>query len=121
MLSNPSSKSTREIAEEQQLMSFASTEPTNDGTALPDSGYPSSGSPSTSSIPPTTTVESANGLDVLVSRALAAMPKEVEALKAGHKGVMNKFVGWVMRESRGRADARLVKEEIERMLRKDLD
>ena len=76
---------------------------------------------STSSKTTTAAGQSGDGLDILVNRVLKEMPKEVEALRAGHKGVMNKIVGWVMRESRGRADARLVKAEIERMVQTDLD
>jgi aspartyl-tRNA(Asn)/glutamyl-tRNA(Gln) amidotransferase subunit B len=40
---------------------------------------------------------------------MVALPDEVAAVKQGHKNVLNKIVGLVMRESRGRADARSVR------------
>ncbi|KAF5333549.1 hypothetical protein D9611_002729 [Ephemerocybe angulata] len=100
ILSNPNTKSTREVAEEQQLLSFPPTSPP----------------PTSSTAGVTPEAENEGALDDVVLRAMAAMPKEVEALRAGRMGVMNKIVGWVMRESRGRADAKSVKEQIERLL-----
>jgi len=86
MLANPSAKSTREIAEAQQLMA----------------------------IPSISTATESSDVGLIVQRALDAMPREVEALGQGHKGVMNKIVGWVMRESRGRANAKEVSEMIQK-------
>lgn len=40
---------------------------------------------------------------------MAALPDEVAAVRQGHKNVLNKIVGLVMRQSRGRADAKRVK------------
>jgi len=47
---------------------------------------------------------------------MAALPDEVAAVRNGHKGVLNKIVGRVMRESRGRADARSVRDLVEKLI-----
>jgi aspartyl-tRNA(Asn)/glutamyl-tRNA(Gln) amidotransferase subunit B len=44
------------------------------------------------------------------------MPDETAAARKGNKNVINKLVGTVMRQSRGRADARSVKEVLDRLL-----
>ena len=48
--------------------------------------------------------------------AVAALPQQVEALRSGQKGVVNKIVGYVMKRSRGRADAVAVKRMLEDMI-----
>ncbi|KAG2013155.1 glutamyl-tRNA(Gln) amidotransferase [Coprinopsis cinerea AmutBmut pab1-1] len=99
MLSNPSTKSARQQAEELQLIAFTSSE----SAASSDSSTPSASSENSE-------------LQQLVEKAITALPKEIEAFKAGHKGVLNKIVGYIMRQSRGRADARQVKEQLEKAL-----
>ncbi|KAJ7712418.1 glutamyl-tRNA amidotransferase [Mycena metata] len=55
---------------------------------------------------------SSEQLDVsaLCAAAIAALPSEAAAFKKGHKNVLNKILGWVMKESRGRADSQQVRE-----------
>ncbi|TFK28925.1 glutamyl-tRNA amidotransferase [Coprinopsis marcescibilis] len=96
LLSNPSGKTARDLAEELQLVAFTS------GTANPTA---SPSSPASSE------------LDSLVQDAITALPKEVAAYKSGHQGVLNKIVGWVIKQSRGRADAKTVRIELERVLK----
>jgi aspartyl-tRNA(Asn)/glutamyl-tRNA(Gln) amidotransferase subunit B len=47
-------------------------------------------------------------LAIMVDRAIAANPGLVEQFRGGKKGVLNALVGQVMKETRGRADARQV-------------
>lgn len=84
MLGHRSPSSPRKIAEDLELIALST----------PDSNIAS----------PTD-----SHLEDLVNSALTALPSEVAAFKAGHVGVMNKIVGWVMKESRGRADANAVR------------
>lgn len=92
MLSNPSEQTTKHIAEQEQLLS------------VPPTAQASKGAPEASDVA------------TLVQRAMEAMPNEVAALKAGHVGVMNKIVGRVMKDSRGRADAKSVQEAVKRKI-----
>ncbi|KAJ7288497.1 glutamyl-tRNA amidotransferase [Mycena rebaudengoi] len=48
----------------------------------------------------------------LCAAAIAALPSEAAAFRSGHKNVLNKMLGWVMKESRGRAGAKAVKEQL---------
>ncbi|KAJ7175695.1 glutamyl-tRNA amidotransferase [Mycena filopes] len=48
--------------------------------------------------------------------AIAALPSEAAAFRNGHKNVLNKILGWVMKESRGRADSAQVKERLTSVL-----
>jgi aspartyl-tRNA(Asn)/glutamyl-tRNA(Gln) amidotransferase subunit B len=91
MLSNPSNQPTKQVAEEQQLLSPEQTQEVKGASLV-------------------------NDLEGVIQNAMESMPKEVAALKAGHMGVLNKIVGRVMKESRGRADAKSVKEVIERVV-----
>lgn len=45
-----------------------------------------------------------------------AMPSEVSAARNGNKNVLNKLIGAVMKQSRGRLDARRVREVIEQLI-----
>jgi aspartyl-tRNA(Asn)/glutamyl-tRNA(Gln) amidotransferase subunit B len=47
---------------------------------------------------------------------LAANPKEVEAYRAGKVTLMGWFVGQVMREMRGKADAAVARKVLEELL-----
>ena len=95
MLSNPSSRRPQEIATELQLVALSST----------------SSLASTSSSSPT------SELHTLCECAIADLPSEVAALRAGNKNVLNKIVGHVMRKSRGRADAVAVKALVEKIVK----
>ncbi|KAG7449509.1 glutamyl-tRNA amidotransferase [Guyanagaster necrorhizus] len=53
---------------------------------------------------------SKDDLQSVCVRAVNALPDEVAALRAGHYNVVNKIVGWVMKETKGRADAKTVRE-----------
>lgn len=47
--------------------------------------------------------------------AVAALPGEVDAVRRGNIKVLNKLVGYVMKLSRGRADALVVQETLKRL------
>lgn len=52
----------------------------------------------------------------ICEKAIVAHPSVAEAAKKGNRNVLNKIVGVVMKESRGRADARRVREVVERLV-----
>jgi aspartyl-tRNA(Asn)/glutamyl-tRNA(Gln) amidotransferase subunit B len=56
------------------------------------------------------TVGDSSELDALVAQVLDANPALVEQFRGGKDGVINALVGQVMKETRGRADARQVQE-----------
>jgi len=94
MLSNPSSRHPQEIAAELQLVALSST-------------------PSLASISSSSPTSELYGL---CESAIADLPSEVAALRAGNKNVLNKIVGHVMRKSRGRADAVAAKALVEKIV-----
>jgi Asp-tRNA(Asn)/Glu-tRNA(Gln) amidotransferase B subunit len=49
-------------------------------------------------------------LEPLVDRILADSPGQVAAYKGGKQGLLGYFVGQVMKETRGKADPRVVNE-----------
>ena len=49
-------------------------------------------------------------LEGMVDEVLAANPQFVEQFRAGKDGVINALVGQVMKQTRGRADARQVQQ-----------
>jgi Asp-tRNA(Asn)/Glu-tRNA(Gln) amidotransferase B subunit len=49
-------------------------------------------------------------LEPVVERVLAAHPGQVEAYRGGKQGLLGFFVGQVMKETKGAADARVVNE-----------
>jgi Asp-tRNA(Asn)/Glu-tRNA(Gln) amidotransferase B subunit len=51
-----------------------------------------------------------------VDRILAASPKEVEGYRAGKAGLLSFFVGQVMKESRGKANPKVVQEVLKKKL-----
>jgi len=63
-----------------------------------------------------TQVSDASALDVIVEKILAASPKEVESYRGGKVGLLSFFVGQVMRESRGKANPKMVQEVLKRKL-----
>jgi len=97
MLTHPSRLSPTEIAIQQQFMD----PPISDSTS----------SATISSTPPTTDLKS------LCEVAISASPQEVQALRSGaSKGVLNRIVGYVMKRSKGRADAIAVRKILEEMI-----
>ena len=63
-----------------------------------------------------TQVSDASALDVLVDKILSASPKEVEGYRAGKAGLLSFFVGQVMKESRGKANPKVVQEVLKKKL-----
>ena len=55
-------------------------------------------------------------LEPVIERILGANPKEVEAYRSGKEGLLGFFVGQVMRETKGKADPRVVNELVREML-----
>ncbi|KAF7365378.1 Glutamyl-tRNA(Gln) amidotransferase subunit B, mitochondrial [Mycena venus] len=66
-------------------------------------------------------IASTGELDIgeLCAAAIAALPSEAEAFRNGHKNVLNKILGWVMKESRGRTDSKQVRERLISLLEKN--
>ncbi|KAJ6584815.1 glutamyl-tRNA amidotransferase [Mycena capillaripes] len=57
-------------------------------------------------------------IDGLCAAAIAALPSEASAFRNGHKNVLNKILGWVMKESRGRADSKQARDRLISLLEK---
>jgi aspartyl-tRNA(Asn)/glutamyl-tRNA(Gln) amidotransferase subunit B len=55
-------------------------------------------------------------LEPLVDRILAASPDQVAAYKGGKQGLLGYFVGQVMKETRGKADPKVVNELLQKKL-----
>lgn len=49
-------------------------------------------------------------------RAIDAFPSEVAAIRSGSKNAVNKLIGWIMRETKGKTNAKQAKEMIEQLL-----
>lgn len=71
---------------------------------------------STSNATSSSAASSDGDLGSICSLAIAAMPSEAAAVRAGNRNVINKIVGRVMRETRGRADAESVRSMVEKLL-----
>ena len=63
-----------------------------------------------------TQVSDASELDAVVDKVLAASPKEVESYRGGKTGLLSFFVGQVMKESRGKANPKIVQEVLKKKL-----
>lgn len=96
MLTNPTSHTPTQLAKELQLTALSSTL--------------DSSSQSTSSSSPQ------SELHLLCEAAIQALPNEVDTLRAGNKNVLNRIVGYVMKQSRGRADAKVVRNLVEQIV-----
>jgi len=92
MLDNPFQISTRQIAADLDLMALSTV--------------PSKSSPHMLASTPAT---GSSDLNLLCGEAIRSLPDEVVAVREGNKNVLNKIVGRVMKDSRGRADAKTVK------------
>ncbi len=62
-------------------------------------------------------VQDVSAIESAVDKVLAASPREVEAFKNGKTKLMGFFVGQVMRETRGKADPKIVNEVLSRKLK----
>lgn len=96
MLTNPTSHTPTQLAKELQFTALSST---------PDS--PSQ---------PASSSSSHSDLQSLCEAAIQALPSEVATLRSGNKNVLNRIVGYVMKQSRGRADAKVVKNLVEQIV-----
>lgn len=59
---------------------------------------------------------SADSLRALCEAAIAALPEEADVVRKGNERVIMKLVGRVMKESRGRADAKAVTDLLRNIL-----
>ncbi|KAJ7579223.1 glutamyl-tRNA amidotransferase [Mycena floridula] len=92
ILVNPSSRTTvRDLAEEMQLMSLSSDSKASEASKQQD-------------------------IHLICYKAIEALPSEVAAIRAGNRNVINKVIGWVIKETRGRADANLIRKFIEELV-----
>jgi aspartyl-tRNA(Asn)/glutamyl-tRNA(Gln) amidotransferase subunit B len=96
MLTNPSSHTPTQLANKLQLTALSST---------PDSSLQSASLSSPHS-----------ELQSLCEAAIQALPSEVAAFRAGNKNVVNKIVGHVMKQSRGRANAEIVRNLVDEIV-----
>jgi glutaminyl-tRNA synthetase len=58
------------------------------------------------------TVADASALDPVIDRILSENAEQVEAYRAGKKGLLGFFVGLVMRETGGKANPKVVSERL---------
>jgi aspartyl-tRNA(Asn)/glutamyl-tRNA(Gln) amidotransferase subunit B len=63
-----------------------------------------------------TQVSDAGALEAIVTKVIAGNPKEVESYRAGKAGLLSFFVGQVMKETRGKANPRVVQEVLKAKL-----
>jgi len=63
-----------------------------------------------------TQLSDTSALDAIVDQVLAASPKEVESYRGGKTGLLSFFVGQVMKESRGKANPKIVQEVLKKKL-----
>ncbi len=61
-------------------------------------------------------VSDTGALEAAVEKVLSASPKEVESYRGGKTGLLSFFVGQVMKETRGKANPRLVQEVLKAKL-----
>ena len=63
-----------------------------------------------------TQVSDAGALEAAVDRILAANPKEAESYRGGKVGLLSFFVGQIMKETRGKANPKVVQEVLRKKL-----
>jgi aspartyl-tRNA(Asn)/glutamyl-tRNA(Gln) amidotransferase subunit B len=63
-----------------------------------------------------TQVSDAGALEAIVDKVIAGNPKEVESYRGGKAGLLSFFVGQVMKETRGKANPRVVQEVLKAKL-----
>jgi aspartyl-tRNA(Asn)/glutamyl-tRNA(Gln) amidotransferase subunit B len=93
LLSNSdiSSKSVEEIAKDLDLLSYSSTTPSE--------------------------TSASQDLTELCQQAIDALPSEIAAIRAGRTNVLNKVVGWAMKQTRGKADANALRDTLKSILK----
>jgi aspartyl-tRNA(Asn)/glutamyl-tRNA(Gln) amidotransferase subunit B len=64
-----------------------------------------------------TTIADAAELDPILERVIAEHPAQADAYRSGKEGVLGFFVGQVMRQTQGKADARIVNERLRAKLK----
>ena len=60
--------------------------------------------------------DAAGSLKQLCEDAIAASPQEAEAVRKGKEKVIMRLVGHIMKESRGRADAKAARDMLKELL-----
>lgn len=126
MLANPSPRTPNEIATELQIIAISARTPGPSSPASPSDNAANQQGREQKSITAeciaARTASSgqaeANYLIELVEAAFAALPNEAKAVKAGHEGVVNKILGWIMKKSRGRVDAAKTRALVKEMVGK---
>ena len=63
-----------------------------------------------------TQVSDTGALEAIVEKIIACNPKEVESYRGGKAGLLSFFVGQVMKETRGKANPRVVQEVLKAKL-----
>jgi aspartyl-tRNA(Asn)/glutamyl-tRNA(Gln) amidotransferase subunit B len=63
-----------------------------------------------------TQVSDVSALDAVVDKILAASPNEVASYRSGKAGILSFFVGQVMKETRGKANPKMVQEVLKKKL-----
>ena len=63
-----------------------------------------------------TQISDAGALEAIVTKVIAENPKEVESYRGGKAGLLSFFVGQVMKETRGKANPRVVQEVLKAKL-----
>ncbi|MBI5904648.1 MAG: Asp-tRNA(Asn)/Glu-tRNA(Gln) amidotransferase subunit GatB [Deltaproteobacteria bacterium] len=63
-----------------------------------------------------TQLSDTSALDAIVDKVIASCPKEVESYRGGKAGLLSFFVGQVMKESRGKANPKVVQEVLRKKL-----
>jgi aspartyl-tRNA(Asn)/glutamyl-tRNA(Gln) amidotransferase subunit B len=84
---------------------------------LADSSSPQTPAQRAASLSLLSTPHGGLDVDALCESAIAALPSEAAAFRKGRKNVLNKMLGWVMKESRGRADSTQVRERLVTLLK----
>ncbi|KAF5363870.1 hypothetical protein D9756_000292 [Leucocoprinus leucothites] len=101
MLTNPSTDSTFKVASDLDVLALSPS---------------STSTPTNSTTSKSQETQAKDPLIAICEKVIAAHPTEVTKVKKGHKNVLNTIVGAVMRESRGRADAKTVRTILERLV-----
>lgn len=99
MLNNPTTDPPLKIAQDLELLAFSPSI---------SSAFSEGSTPTISDV--------VDPLIAFCEDAIRLLPSEVAAVKHGNKKVLNKIVGSVMKQSRGRADARRVREIVEELI-----
>jgi aspartyl-tRNA(Asn)/glutamyl-tRNA(Gln) amidotransferase subunit B len=64
-------------------------------------------------------VSDTSELEPIVDAIIAANPQQAETYRGGKEGVLGFFVGAVMKETKGKADPKVVSELVREKLRRD--